>query len=127
MIVGLGVDLVELSRIRAVWRRHGARFAERVLTESERAYCLNRRDPVPSLAARFAAKEAAAKALGTGIAQGVRFRDIEVVRSRSGEPALRLHGAARRIADQRRADRSLLTLTHGRDAAVAVVVMETVP
>lgn len=127
MIVGLGVDLVELSRIRAVWQRHGERFLERVLTADERAYCLRKRDPVPSLAARFAAKEATAKALGTGLARGVRFRDIEVVRAATGEPGLRLHGAAREIAGRRGAGRNLLTLTHGRDAAVAVVVLESSP
>ncbi|GAB4222789.1 MAG: holo-[acyl-carrier-protein] synthase [Acidobacteriota bacterium] len=127
MIVGLGVDLVELSRIRAVLERHGDRFLRRVLTDDERAYCLRKRDPVPSLAARFAAKEAAAKALGTGLARGVWFRDIEVVRAETGEPGLRFHRGAQRMADLRRATRGLLTLTHGRDAAVAVVVLEREP
>ena len=125
MIVGLGVDLVELSRIRAVFERHGRRFVDRVLTEDERVYCLEKRDPVPSIAVRFAAKEAAAKALGTGIAGGLRFRDIEVVRASSGEPGLHLHGAAAALAGRRGVDRSLVTLTHGRNAAVAVVVLES--
>ncbi len=125
MIVGLGVDLVELSRIRAVYERHGRRFIDRVLTDDERAYCLGKRDPVPSIAVRFAAKEATAKALGTGIAGGLRFRDIEVVRASSGEPGLRLRGAAAVLAGRRGAARHLVTLTHGRDVAVAVVVLES--
>lgn len=124
MIVGLGVDIVELSRIRSVFERYGARFLERILTQGERDYVGRKADPVASIAGRFAAKEAGAKALGTGIARGVSWRDIEVVRAPSGEPGLALHGRAAELAALRGVGAMHVTITHGKDAAVAVVVFE---
>ncbi len=126
MVVGLGVDIIELERIRAVYDRHGERFLDRILTAAEKAYCLRKVDPVPSLAGRFAVKEAGAKALGTGIARGVAWREIEVVRAPSGAPGLAFHGAAHERAAALGVSRGHVTISHGRDAAVAVVVLESI-
>src|SRR5919199_2584118 len=92
-IIGLGFDATDIPRVREVFARHGERFLQRVFTAEEIAYCTRQRDPVPSLAGRFAAKEAAMKALGTGHSRGVLWKDIEVIR-RGGPPQLQLHGGA---------------------------------
>ena len=98
MIVGSGIDLVEISRIQQSVQRFGQRFLNRVYTPAEQAYCLRKRNSSESLAARFAAKEAGAKALGTGISHGVSWLEIEVVREPSGRPTIRFHGRAAQIA-----------------------------
>src|SRR6476659_2116624 len=92
-ILGLGIDVTDIPRIARAYDRYGERFLRRVFTDGEIAYCTQRRNPVPHLAGRFAAKEAAMKALGTGHSRGVLWKDIEVVRL-SGPPQLRLHGGA---------------------------------
>jgi holo-[acyl-carrier protein] synthase len=121
-IIGIGMDATEIDRIAATLARFGERFTARIFTEHEIAYCRRHRNPVPSFAARFAAKEAAMKALGTGRSQNVLWRDIEVVR-RGGPPQLRFHhGAARRFEAMGGAN-SLLTLTHARDLALAHVIL----
>src|SRR5438128_548725 len=97
MTGAVGVDLIEVGRVAAAVERYGARFLERVFTRTELAYCGRR---APELAARFAAKEATAKALGTGIG-AVGWQEIEVVRDRSGRPGLALHGAAQALARER--------------------------
>src|SRR6187549_1245148 len=102
-ILGLGFDATDIPRVRDVFARHGDRFLRRVFTDGEIAYCMRQRDPVPSLAGRFAAKEAAMKALGTGHSRGVLWKDIEVFRT-FGPPQLRLHGGA--------AARAALALDH---------------
>ena len=124
-IAGIGIDLVEVPRIRALLERHGERFKQRTFTEAEAAYCDACADPAPHYAARFAAKEAASKALGTGIAEGVAWRDIEVLRDASGRPDLRLHGAARALADQLGVARCHLSLSHTKEHAAAQVVFES--
>jgi holo-[acyl-carrier protein] synthase len=121
-IVAHGVDLVDIARIERAVARFGQQFLRRVFTPDEIAYCVARRRPGPHLAARFAAKEAAMKALGTGRACGVRWRDIEVVRT-GGPPQLRFHGAAARRFEALGAERALLTLTHARALALAHVVL----
>ena len=121
-IIGLGVDLTDIPRIAASYERFGERFLRRVFTEGEIAYCMRRRDPTPSLAGRFASKEAAMKALGTGHALGVLWKDIEVVRV-SGPPQLRLHGGAARRAETMGVARSLLTITHTDTLAMAQVIL----
>lgn len=122
MIVGLGIDLAEISRFDALLARWGERLERKLFTEGERAACHGRGRPAQHFAARFAAKEAAMKALGTGHALGVFWTGIEVVR-RGGPPQLRFHGgAARRFADLG-ASRALLTLTHSRDLAIAHVLL----
>lgn len=118
---GLGIDLVEVSRIRDLLSRHGQRFKERTFTAGERAYCDACADPAMHYAARFAAKEAAAKALGTGLwAEGVVWTDIEVVRAENGQPSLALHGAAGTHCGARRC---LVSLTHTADLAMAQVIL----
>ena len=126
MIVGLGLDLCAVARIRrALEAPTGARFRERIFTAGEQAYCEARRQSrFASYAARFAAKEAAMKALGTGWADGVSWHDFEVVRDASGPPRLVLQGRAAGLARRRRMGRWLLALTHERDHAMAAVVIE---
>ena len=121
-IIGLGFDATDIPRVRETYARYGERFLRRVFTEGEIAYCTRRRDPVPHLAGRFAAKEAAMKALGTGHSRGVLWKDIEVVRV-SGPPQLRLHGGAARRAEQMKVVRSLLTITHAETLAMAQVLL----
>ncbi len=119
---GIGIDLVEVSRIREMLERHGQRFKERTFTAGEIAYCDACAEPAMHYAARFAAKEAVAKALGTGIwAEGVNWTDIEVVREASGKPAILLHGAAKQHAGQAGC---LVSLTHTKDLAMAQVLLE---
>lgn len=122
MIVGLGVDIAELDRIRASYERFGDAFCRRILTPRE-TECLPDQ-PVAYLASRFAAKEAAVKALGTGFSQGVGFQDIEIRSEPSGQPVLVLHGRARMRADDLMVNNVHLSISHGRDNAVAVVVLE---
>src|SRR5689334_23116205 len=110
-IIGLGFDATDIPRIRDTFQRYGERFLRRVYTDGEIAYCMRHRDPIPSLAARFAAKEAAMKALGTGHSRGVLWKDIEVVRH-GGPPQLHFTGGGKRRFDAMQASRSLLTLTH---------------
>ncbi len=122
--VGLGIDLVEVARIRDLLNRHGERFKERTFTADEKAYCDACADPAMHYAARFAAKEAAAKAIGTGLwSQGVDWRDIEVVREASGRPTLRLHRQAKVHAENLGASNSLISLTHTREHAMAQVIL----
>jgi holo-[acyl-carrier protein] synthase len=121
-IIGLGFDATDIPRVRDVFTRHGERFLQRVFTSGEIAYCTRQRDPVPSLAARFAAKEATMKALGTGHTRGVLWKDIEVFRL-GGPPQLRLTGGALRRFDTMHARRSLLTITHSEALAMAQVLL----
>ena len=125
-IAGIGVDLCEIARVeRALGAPHGARFRARVFTDAEQAYCEGRRrGRFESYAARFAAKEAVMKVLGTGWSRGVGWRDVEVVRERGSPPALRLHGKAAAIARRLGVAHWLLTLTHGRSTAIAWVLAE---
>jgi holo-[acyl-carrier protein] synthase len=121
-IIGLGIDATDLPRVRDVFERYGERFLRRVFTDVEIAYCTRQRDPVPSLAGRFAAKEAAMKALGTGHSRGVLWKDIEVFRQH-GPPQLRLSGGAARRFEAIGARRSLLTITHAESLALAQVML----
>ena len=124
MIVGSGIDLVEIRRIQRAMDRYGRRFLGRVFTEEEQAYCLRKRNSAESFAARFAAKEAGAKALGTGISFGVSWLEIEVVRELSGRPNLRFLGRAAQIAARIGCAKAALSLTHTAELAAASVVLE---
>ena len=124
MIVGLGVDIAEVGRIQASIKRHGERFLRRVFTSAEIAYCERHRNKYERYAGRFAAKEAAMKALGTGWRRGVRWVDLEVVRQKSGRPMLELHGVARQIADQLGVKHIAMTITHTESQALAQVIFE---
>jgi holo-[acyl-carrier protein] synthase len=121
-IIGLGLDATDIDRIAAAVDRYGERFLHRVFTEGEVAYCTRRKVPAIHLAGRFAAKEAAMKALGTGHSHGVLWRDIEVVRD-GGPPQLRLHGGAGRRFAALGGASSLLTITHSDDLALAQVII----
>ncbi|WP_243362950.1 holo-[acyl-carrier-protein] synthase [Fundidesulfovibrio terrae] len=122
MIVGLGMDVTELDRIAKVYERHGERFLEKILTPAERAAMPAK--AVPFLAARFAAKEAGAKALGTGFRGGVWYKEIEVTADALGKPRVLFHGHARERAMSLGVTHTHVSLTHGRDVAAAVVVLE---
>jgi holo-[acyl-carrier protein] synthase len=127
MIVGTGIDVVEIERIEQAIDRFGQRFLNRVFCRAEQAYCLRKRNCAESFAARFAAKEAAAKALGTGMSHGVSWREIEVVREPGGRPALCFHGRAAEIAQRIGVERSHLSLTHTGRLAMASAVLEGRP
>jgi holo-[acyl-carrier protein] synthase len=124
VIVGLGLDIAEIDRIEAAITRHGVPFLERIFTAREVAYCESHKNRFERYAARFAAKEAAMKALGTGWRRGVRWRDIEVARDSSGKPTLHLEGAARQIADGLGVKNISLTITHSGNLALAEVIFE---
>lgn len=125
MIVGTGIDLVEIERVARSIERYGRRFLERVYTAGEIAYCeRKRRNAAESYAARFAAKEAGAKALGTGMGFGVTWREIEVGREPAGRPLLLLHGRAAEIAQAMGVERSSLSITHTGSEAMAMVILE---
>ena len=125
MIVGLGVDMEEISRLRDAIARHGRPFLERVFTPAEIEYCERYRDSAERYAARFAAKEAAMKALGTGWSGGVRWRDIEVNRMRGQRPTIVFHGVARERAERLGARHISLSISHSGNFALAEVILES--
>src|ERR1700722_12191688 len=124
MILGSGIDLTEIERVRKAVDRFGARFLDRVYTESEQTYCMRKRNSAESLAARFAAKEAGAKALGTGISHGVTWKEIEVTREMGQRPMLNFRGRAGELAEAMGVRRVELTLSHSRKLAIAVAIVE---
>ena len=124
MVLGTGTDLIEIARIGQSIARYGDRFLARIFTPREIAYCQRKKNAAESFAARFAAKEATAKALGTGISHGVTWLEMEVVREPSGRPLLQLTGRAAARARALGVTRISLSLTHSRDTALAVVIME---
>ncbi len=125
MIVGIGTDLAEVDRVREAIERHGRRFLDRIYTEAEIAYAERKANRYERYAARFAAKEAGMKAIGTGWKRGVRWRDFEVVNLPSGRPTLRLHGVAAKFAEHLGARNIALSLTHTAQQALAIVILET--
>ncbi|MEE9271141.1 MAG: holo-ACP synthase [Candidatus Krumholzibacteria bacterium] len=124
MIRGIGIDSIELARIERVYREYGERFLNRIYAPEEQAYALRYKDPIPRLAARFAAKEACMKALGTGWNNGVRWKDIVVVNTAMGKPELRISGRAREYLENLSANRVHLSITHSREQATVVVIFE---
>lgn len=127
MIRGVGIDLLEVDRLAEALERYGERFEVRVFTDLERRQCAGRRDRVQALAARFAAKEACLKALGTGWSQGLSLIQVEVVRTEGGKPELRLHSAAAARAKDLGVTGMHVSLTHQPGAAAAVVMLEGDP
>jgi holo-[acyl-carrier protein] synthase len=125
MIVATGIDSIEISRIEEVFIKRGPRFRDRVFTTAEIAYCEPRGSRFASYAVRFAAKEAIMKALGTGWAEGIGWREIEVVRGEKGPPSIRLFGRALELFNAIGARRVHLSLTHSRDTATAQVILES--
>ena len=124
MIVGLGVDIAEVHRVEQAIRRHGDAFLKRVFTPAEIAYCECHHNKFERYAGRFAAKEAAMKALGTGWRHGVRWVDVEVVWLPGGKPALQLRGWAQEFAERLEVKNIALTITHTADTALAQVIFE---
>src|SRR5271165_3937898 len=124
MIVGTGVDLAEVPRIRASIERFGRRFVERIYTPAEIAYVERKANRYERYAARFAAKEAGMKAIGTGWRKGVTWRDFEVANLPSGKPTLRFHGVAAQIAAGLGVRNISLSITHTAELGMAHVILE---
>jgi holo-[acyl-carrier protein] synthase len=124
MLIGTGVDLIEIERIAHSIERYGERFLRRIYTDQEIAYCTSKRSSAESFAARFAAKEAGAKALGTGISRGVTWVEFQVARQPGGRPVLELRGRAALLARELGVKTISLSLTHTSNLAMASVMME---
>jgi len=125
MIVGTGVDIIEVARIKAAIDRFGQRFLKRVFTSEEIRYCLSKLNAAERLAARFAAKEAGMKAIGTGLRHGVSWQDLEVVRDPGGRPRLRFSGKAAEFAATLGCKSTHLSLSHTAEQAIAHVILES--
>jgi holo-[acyl-carrier protein] synthase len=124
MILGTGIDIIEVARIASSYEKFGDRFVNRILLPDEIAYCRSHKNPAPFLAARFAAKEAVSKAFGTGIGAQLGWQDIEIRRRESGEPFVVLHGKGKKLFQSRRAKRLLVSLSHTANYAAAMAVLE---
>ncbi len=122
MVLGLGTDIVEIDRIRGMVERHGEHFVHRCFTEAEREYACRHRDPAIRYSARWAAKEAVVKAIGTGFIEGMTFHDVEIVSLHTGEPVVQLSGRAAELAAARGITRILISMSHGRDYATATAI-----
>ena len=122
MIIGLGTDITELARIKSSYDRFGKRLLQKILTKEEQQYLPE--SPIAYIAGRFAAKEATVKALGTGFSNGIGLLDVEVLRGPAGQPLLRLHCSARQLAEAMGMRTAHISISHDRNAAVAVVVLE---
>ena len=125
MILGTGIDLIEVARIASSYDQFGERFVKRVLLPDEIAYCLSHKNPAPFLAARFAAKEAISKAFGTGIGAQLGWQDMEIRRKESGEPFVVLHGKGAELFAARGARQLHISLTHTEDCAAATAILES--
>jgi holo-[acyl-carrier protein] synthase len=125
MIVGTGIDIAEVPRVRQSIARFGDRFLRRIFTAGEIRYCDSKANRVERYAARFAAKEAAMKALGTGWGHGVRWRDCEVVRKPGGRPTIAFHGKAGEVAARLGMKHAALSLSHTAEQAIAQVILES--
>ena len=124
MILGLGIDIIEVARIQASYERFGERFLNRILLAGEIDYCLSHKTPGPFLAARFAAKEAISKAFGTGIGAQLAWLDMEIRRKESGEPYVVLHGKGEQLLKDRAGRIVLISLSHTQAHVAAVAVLE---
>jgi holo-[acyl-carrier protein] synthase len=124
MIVGTGVDIAEVGRIKAAVERFGERFLRRVFTAAEVRYCMGKPNSAERLAARFAAKEAGMKAIGTGLRHGVTWQDVEVLRMPGQRPVLKFNGKAAEFATRLGCKRTHLSLSHTKEQAIAHVILE---
>jgi holo-[acyl-carrier protein] synthase len=125
MILGVGIDIIEVARIKSSHEKFGERFLNRILLPNEIAYCLSHKFPAPFLAARFAAKEAISKAFGTGIGAQLSWQDMEVARRDSGEPWVILHGRGQELLKSRGGRVVLISLSHTEQHATAVAILES--
>ncbi len=123
-IVGTGIDICEVARVRDAIERFGQRFLKRVFTQAEREYCDSKRNRIERYAARFAAKEAAMKAIGTGLRRGVTWQDFEVGREPGGRPTIQIRGKAGEFAAKLGMKRAALSITHTKEQAMAQVILE---
>jgi holo-[acyl-carrier protein] synthase len=124
MILGVGIDIIEVARIAASLEKFGHRFGERILLHDESEYCLSHASPAPFVAARFAAKEAVSKAFGTGIGAQLGWRDMEIAHRPSGEPYVILHGKGKKLFESRSAKSLLVSISHTKEYAAVVAVLE---
>ena len=124
MILGTGIDVIEVERIRASHEKFGERFTQRILLPTEIEYCLRHKDPAPFLAARFAAKEAISKAFGTGICAKLGWHDMEVAKRDSGEPYVVLHSKGKELLDERGGDLVHLSISHTVYYAAVIAILE---
>jgi holo-[acyl-carrier protein] synthase len=124
MILGTGIDIIEVARIAASFEKFGERFANRILLPDEISYCLTHKNPAPFLAVRFAAKEAISKAFGTGIGAALGWRDMEICKKKSGEPFVVLHGKGEKLFEVHGAKQLLVSLSHTEYYAAATAVLE---
>jgi holo-[acyl-carrier protein] synthase len=124
MILGIGIDIIEVTRIASSYEKFGERFLNRLLLADEIAYCLKHKNPVPFIAARFSAKEAISKAFGTGIGAQLGWHDMEIRRKESGEPFVILHEKGKELFQSRGAKRLLISLTHTENYAAATAILE---
>jgi holo-[acyl-carrier protein] synthase len=125
MILGTGIDIIEVARIASLFEKFGERFVNRILLPDEIAYCLAHKNPAPFLAVRFAAKEAISKAFGTGIGASLGWRDMEIRRKESSEPFVVLHGKGWELFELRGAKQLLLSLSHTENYAAATAILES--
>jgi holo-[acyl-carrier protein] synthase len=124
MILGVGIDIIEVARIQASLEKFGERFGQRILLPDESKYCLSHRNPAPFVAARFAAKEALSKAFGTGIGAQLGWQDMEIAHKESGEPFVILHGKGKNLFESRRAKNVFVSISHTDNYAAVVAVLE---
>ena len=124
MILGLGIDVVDVPRIAASLEKFGERFVQRILLPQEITYCFSHTQPAPFIAARFAAKEAISKAFGAGIGAQLSWHDMEVMRRDSGEPFVVLHGKGKELFEKRQAKQLLISISHTDNSAAAVAILE---
>jgi len=123
MAQNIGADIIEIERIGRILTKYGQNFCRKIFTPIEIAYCYSMKNPVPSLAVRFAAKEAVAKVLGTGF-RGISWQDIEIASLPGGQPAIKLYGKAQELADEKGIKKWLLSLSHSKTQALAIVIGE---
>ncbi len=119
MVKGIGTDIIEIKRLRLLAEKYPGKFQNKIFTQNEVAYCSLRKDPFPSFAARFAAKEAVLKALGTGLAFGIGWRDVEIVTEKDNGPKVSLHNKAVEIAGEKGISKVMISISHDQDKALA--------
>ena len=122
-VVGVGIDQIEVSRIRDSLEKHGDHFLKKIFSENEQSYCKDKADPAPCLAARFAAKEAVAKAFGTGFGKEFGWLDSEIIHGDAGEPILSVNSRATELLKSKGAEKALVSLTHLETVASAIVIL----
>ncbi|RKZ32136.1 holo-[acyl-carrier-protein] synthase [bacterium] len=124
MIIGVGIDIVEIERIRRIIEHYGDKFIERIFTVSERKYCHNKMDYAGCYAGKFAGKEAFLKALGTGLARNIRWKEIEIITEKSGKPQIIVKGNVLRLIEQLNIIRIYISISHSKENAMAMVILE---